>query len=145
MTAREFVQIVKKHTVDGVAESLVNGPKRLAAIPLSTERPPEQSTSISAAWMDRQITSARETMKWLGQLSETDREQIRALLQEGSEISIAGFLNVLDGTGGDFEGAFEVFAVTETGRTLVNPQNTDMLHDLFAEACQESRNSQITP
>lgn len=142
MTAREFLQIVKRHAVDGVAESLVSGPKRLAAIPLSTERPPEQPTSVTDAWMDKQITSARETLKWLGQLSENDRNQIRALLQEGSEISVASFLNVLDGTGGDFEGVFEVFAVTDDGRTLVNPQNRDMLHDLFSEACQEGRNNE---
>jgi hypothetical protein len=58
-------------------------------------------------------------------------------LQECSEISVASFLNVLDGTGGDFIGVFELIAVTDETRALVNPENSEMLHDLFAEVCHD--------
>ncbi len=133
------MRIVKRHAVDGIAESLMIGPRRLAERPLSGELPSGQQSFRGAAWLDAGILDARETVKWLDQLSEEDRKKIQSLIQECAQATVFHFLNVLDGTGGDFEGVFEVYAVTEETRSLVNPQNADMLHDLFSEACQQSR------
>jgi hypothetical protein len=139
MTAREFVRIVKKHAVDGTAKSVVDGQRRLAARPLSTELPPQDPKFLGQNSLDRAIGEARETVKWLEHLSEEDRTKIQSLLQECSEATVFHFLNVLDGTGGDFEGVFEVYAVTEESSVLLNLQNTDMLHDVFSEVCEEQR------
>lgn len=40
---------------------------------------------------------------------------------------------------------FEIVAVEEERRTVLNPQNTDMLHDIFSEVCEEGRRKIIMP
>ena len=53
------------------------------------------------------------------------------------------FFTLLDGVSGPFEGVFEVVAIdSDERRQIVNPENTDMLHDLFSEICEEDRHSQ---
>jgi hypothetical protein len=53
------------------------------------------------------------------------------------------FFTLLDGVSGPFEGVFEVVAIdSDERRQIVNPENTDMLHDLFSEICEEDRHQQ---
>jgi len=42
---------------------------------------------------------------------------------------------LLDGVGGSYEGVFEVVAVDGEDRVVVNPENTEMLHDTFSDVC----------
>lgn len=65
---------------------------------------------------------------------------MKELLQECAEATTLHFLNLIDGTGGSFEGVFEIVAVDgDESRTIINPENTDMLHDLFSEVCEANR------
>lgn len=68
---------------------------------------------------------------------------VRAILEDCAERAVASFFTLLDGVGGSHEGVFEVLAVdSDDQRTILNPQNTEMLHDLFSEVCEEGRQNQ---
>lgn len=61
------------------------------------------------------------------------------ILEECAEQVLASFFCLVDGVGGNYEGVFEIVAVEEERRKLLNPQNTEMLHDIFSDVCEEGR------
>ena len=63
---------------------------------------------------------------------------MKELLQECAELSAVAFLGVLDGIG-SYEGSFKLIAMDEKGdRTVVNPENSEMLHDVFYDVRAEA-------
>ena len=77
---------------------------------------------------------------WFSGLDEEGQQTFKELLQECAEATSFHFFNLINGTGGDFEGVFEIVAVEDgDSRTTINPENTDMLHDWFSEIREEER------
>lgn len=65
---------------------------------------------------------------------------IRDILEDCAETAIASFFTLLDGVGGNYEGVFQIVAIDSTNhRNVLNPENTEMLHDIFSEACEKGR------
>jgi hypothetical protein len=73
-------------------------------------------------------------------LTEEEQQIVQTLIEEVAELSVFSVLTTIDGVAGPYEGVFEVVAVdAEEHRTLINPQNTEMLHDLFSDICEGDR------
>ena len=69
-----------------------------------------------------------------------DRSRIESIIKGTAELSTFSFLTLIDGVAGSYEGVFEIVAVDAyENRTVINPENTEMLHDVFSEICEEER------
>ena len=64
---------------------------------------------------------------------------VSGMLQECAELSVSSLFALIDGVAGDYKGVFEIVAVSAGQRTTINPANTEMLHDVFAEVCADDR------
>jgi hypothetical protein len=114
---REFVQIVKRHASDGAGGDTLKS--ALRAHPFDTN--PDRSERIR---------------KLVEGLSEFERQTLLLMLQEAAEPAVAGTFCVLDGVGGNYAGIFEIYAVDpDDSKNHVNPENTEMLHDIYSELC----------
>ena len=114
MDAHEFLTMVKGEAVDYPPRSIL---KRL------------------------QTTQGDEPeARWFRALDENGQRIIQSLLQECAELSVFGFLTLLDGVGGPYPGVFQIIALDgEENRTLLNPEDGEMLHDTFSKLVAESR------
>ena len=139
MDSRQFVVMTKQYAVDEVVEEVVSALKapRLPADQQVVHNDVEQSIS---KWINDHSLVERQRSEWFNQLTEENRKMVRAILEDCAERAVASFFTLLDGVGGAYEGVFEVVAVdSEEQRSVLNPQNTEMLHDLFSEVCEEGR------
>jgi hypothetical protein len=139
MDSRQFVAMTKQYAVDKVVEEVVGALKkpRLPAEQQVAHNDVEPSISM---WMNDHSLVERQRAEWFNQLTEENRKMVRAILEDCAERAVASFFILLDGVGGVYEGVFEVVAVdSEEQRSILNPQNTQMLHDLFSEVCEEGR------
>ena len=72
-----------------------------------------------------------ETSQWFNTLSEHDKSMVAKIVTKAVDLSVFGFLSVLDGVQSieDVEqGQLELFYVSETERTLLTDPNKEYLH-----------------
>lgn len=72
-------------------------------------------------------------------VAEDEQKLMGNILEECAERVLANFFCLVDGVGGNYESVFEIVAVDEEWRKVLNPQNTEMLHDIFSDVCEEGR------
>lgn len=138
MDSCEFVMIAKQYAVDEVVRECVKE--------LKSPRPPKGSPAPRSLveesirqWLnDRSLVEQRRS-DWFKRLAEDDQRLMRNILEECAEKVLASFFCLVDGVGGNYEGVFEIVAVEEERREVLNPQNTEMLHDIFSDVCEEGR------
>jgi len=137
MEAREFVRYAKSYAADDSVKMVLRELKSPRTFPKTESKDPIQR-GISD-WLEQKQLSKKNQSEWFASLSEEGQTNIRQLLQECSELTLFQFFALIDGIGGEYEGVFEIIAIDEINRTLVNPQNTQMLHSLLSEVCEEDR------
>jgi len=139
MDSRQFVVMTKQYAVDEVVVEVVGALKapRLPVDQQVVHNDVEQSIS---KWINDHSLVERQRSEWFNQLTEENRKMVRAILEDCAERAVASFFTLLDGVGGAYEGVFEVVAVdSEEQRSVLNPTNTELLHDLFSEVREEGR------
>ena len=139
MDNREFVVMTKEYAVDDVVEECVNAlkaPRLRKHLPVPRGRVEESITR----WITDHSLVEQQRSEWFNLLTEEHQKMVRAILEDCAERAVASFFTLLDGVGGAYEGVFEIVAVDSANRrSVLNPQNTEMLHDLFSEICEEGR------
>ena len=141
MDSREFVAMTKQYAVDDVVDACVTElrvPKpKLQDVPPFPRGPMEESIS---RWIDEHALVKRQRSEWFNRLTTHDQNFIRDILRDCAEKVLGNFFCFVDGVGGDYEGVFEIVSVESSNRRdVINPQNTEMLHDIFSELCEEDR------
>jgi hypothetical protein len=138
MEATEFVKYAKKYAVDDTVKSKL---RELASPRTYPETEPKNEIQCGISeWIDRAVENSKQRSAWFTNLDEEGREQVRALLQECGEHTLFSLFCLLDGVDGHIEGVFEIVHVDdEENRTVLNPQNTEMLHDLFSDVVERDR------
>jgi hypothetical protein len=132
MDCREFVVKIKQYAVDETVESMSS---QLAAPQLMLV---ESDKSIKA----RNRRLEREA-SWFATLTPTDQATFHAILQDCAERTLSQAFRFLDGAGGDSDGVFEVVECADgQPKNVLNPQNSDKLHDLLSDVCQRSRRAE---
>ena len=138
MDNREFIAIAKEYAVDDVVRICVNA--------LKATRLPKGSPVIRgpveediARWMNDHSRVEQNRSEWFNRLTEEEQKLIKDMLEDCAERTLGNFLCLVDGVGGNYKGVFEIVAVEGNRRTVVNPQNTEMLHDIFSEVCEAGR------
>jgi len=89
--------------------------------------------------MNHRNSEKRRKSDWFHCLSQADKQMLEEVLEECAEFTAACVFNLVDGVGGDCPGVFEIVAVSQGERTVLNPENSDLLHDLFSEVCEGDR------
>lgn len=139
MDNREFVELIKKEAVDEVLKIIV---KRLHS-PRPCIEPRDGDNSIGQSmtnFANQGALREQRQSKWFQQLPDEDKGIFLEILGDSAEFSCGSFFTVIDGVGGDFPGVFEIVAKSgEDDTEVINPENTNMLHDLFSEICEEHR------
>ena len=139
MESREFVRLLKHEAIDEMVKVVL---KKLKA-PRSPQPIPEAEDAIQRGISEFYNAGARTEQQqaaWFDQLSEKQQEMLAEIILDCAELSASSICTLIDGVGGDYEGTFELYAIDSKGRRrLINPQNTDMLHDLLSEVCAEDR------
>jgi hypothetical protein len=69
---------------------------------------------------------------------------VRDVLEDCAGEVLGNFFCLIDGVCGNYNGVFEIVAVDGDERKIVNPQNTEMLHDLFSEICEQDQQRNMT-
>ena len=139
MDGRDFVRMVKHEAVDDtlrVTIKALESPRQLKPVPDSTD--PIQ-IGIAEFYNKGALDEQRKAAFYRG-LTDEQRKVFVEILQDCVELSALSFCCLIDGVGGNWEGVFKVYAVdAREQRTLLNPENSDMLHDLLSEVCAEDR------
>ena len=131
--------MTKQYAVDQVVEQAINSLGTPGLPKPSRENADMVEQSISQRIHDRSLVEQRRS-EWFNRLTEHDRMMIRDILEDCAEMAIGSFFTLLDGVGGNYEGVFQIVAIDSTndGKVL-NPENTEMLHDIFSDVCEEDR------
>lgn len=136
MDARQFVAIIKHSGVDWSVKSTLEELSRIAPPPpppKANESPIQQSISgLILSSRVRKYTRAQ----WFQQLSANDRQIVAELLRECTEKAISSVFAIIDGVAGEVPGVFEIAEIDGDERKVINPQNSEMLHDLFSDICE---------
>ncbi|NUQ28560.1 MAG: hypothetical protein HOQ35_08605 [Acidobacteriaceae bacterium] len=137
MDARELIEVIQRDAIDYPYKQLLKQllqPK--STIPMEAWTS-EVDKSVGMSLHARAEIEERRA-RWFHDLDDNGREFVKELLQECAELSAVMFLNVLDGIG-SYEGSFKLVAMDAKGnRTVVNPENSEMLHDVFYDVMAES-------
>jgi len=137
MDAREFIEVIQHEAIDSPYKKILKEllhPKPTVPLEAWTS---EVDKSVGVSLHDRAQTEQRRA-RWFNDLDDNGREFVKELLQECAELSAVSFLGVLDGIG-SYEGTFRLIAMDAKGnRTVVNPENGEMLHDVFYDARAEA-------
>jgi hypothetical protein len=135
MDAREFVAMTKQYAMDDVVEQVV---KTLKAPRLPNRS--KGSSGPASQWIEAHSLTKKHRSEWFNGLTEDERRMIRDILADCAERVLASFFTLLDGVGGSYEGVFEIAAIDSMSRrNVLNPENAQMLHDIFSEVCEEGR------
>jgi hypothetical protein len=135
---RKFVAMVKKEAVDDVLKIVVNGLE--TPPPLFTAKPNDIIGQEVATFRNKAGAEKRNQSEWFKGLNKNEQEIVQRLLEECTELAVANVFTLIDGVGGSYEGVFEIVAIdSKDRRHVVNPEDTEMLHDLFSEVCEETR------
>ena len=139
MDAREFVALVKHDAVDGALNGIATS---LSAALVEPTIPPTEESVVTQAISDfvyRGKLQEYQRARWFQALGTDDQNRILALIRDTAELTGFGVLAILDGVGGDALGVFEIVEVDGRKRRVLNPENSEMLHDLFSEICESER------
>ena len=138
MDNRKFVAMVKKEAVDDVVKIIVNG---LGSPPsLFTAKPNDEIGQSVATFRNKAGAEKRNQSEWFKRLNKDEQGVVQRLLEECAELAVANLFTLIDGVGGNYEGVFEIVAIdSKDRRQVINPEDTEMLHDLFSEVCEETR------
>jgi hypothetical protein len=137
MDSRQFALLAKQHAVHEVVEQLV---KSLTAPTTSQGMATPTPADDFSSWLKAQSSIQQQRSEWFSRLAEKDQKLVAAILQECAELSVSSLFALIDGVAGEYEGVFEIVAVeSPEQRTVINPENTEMLHDVFAEVCADGR------
>jgi len=137
MDSRQFA-LLAKHAVNEVVEQLIKSLRTPHTIPRRTAAKTPLDDSLSS-WLEAQSRVQQQRSEWFSRLAEDDQDVVAAILQECAELSASSLFALIDGVAGDYKGVFEIVAVSAGQRTVINPENTEMLHDVFAEVCADDR------
>ncbi len=139
MNNEEFVTKIKRYSVDDSVNSVLRSLAAPRLLPVESE-PVGIFAESFAKHAEKANRIAKDRAEWFRSLSDEGRTILSELLEECSEATMLQAFCFIDGVGGDSEGVFEIVESIEGKRKKVlNPQNTDMLHDLFSEVCERDR------
>ena len=140
MDAREFIEVIRRDAIDDPYKQMLKQllqPKSTVPMEAWTS---EVDKSVGVSLRARAELEERRS-RWFNSLDDNGRDIVKELLQECAELSAVAFLGVLDGIG-SYEGSFKLIAMDAKGdRTVVNPENSEMLHDVFYDVRAESERS----
>lgn len=141
MDSHEFVKLAKQEAVDSSLSIIMNNLKSpRAPRPIASGHPAGSPSEWIDTWFNQGAIKEQRQAAWFASLNADDQATFMSLLEECAELSGLGFFTLIDGAGGDCDGVFEIVHVSADGRrTVLNPQNTEMLHDVFSEICEEDR------
>jgi hypothetical protein len=137
MNSREFIRSVKKYAADDVVAMMLRELTNPRVFP-----PPEPDGGTYpwiSDWISKGELRAHRKADWFATLDSEGKQVLQDLLQECSEACLFQTFAYIDGVGGNYNGVFEITAVAGENRTVLNPENTEMLHDLLSEVCEEDR------
>jgi hypothetical protein len=138
MDNRKFVAVVRKEAVDKVVKIVVNGLE--TPPPLFTAKPNDEIGQTVVTFRNKAGAEKRNQSEWFKHLNKDEQGIVQRLLEECAELAVANFFTLIDGVGGSYEGVFEIVAIdSKDRRHVVNPEDDEMLHDLFSEVCEETR------
>jgi hypothetical protein len=139
MDSCEFVVKTKQYAVDDTVNQIF----KTLTTPRPAKRlhgsgsPVEQDIS---QWINDHSLLEQRRSEWFNRLKEDDQVMIRDFLEDCAELAVASFFTFLDGVGESYEEIFEIVAIgSDNQRNVLNPQNTEMMHDIFYEVCEEGR------
>jgi hypothetical protein len=139
MDNREFARLVKREAIDEVVNVAI---KKLKS-PRSPRAVPESDDATQKSVLNFYNAGALKEQKqaaWFRQLSGEQQRVFEEILHDCAEISALSFCALIDGVGADYDQTFEIRAICSNGcKNLINPANSDMLHDLLSEVCAEAQ------
>jgi hypothetical protein len=138
LDSREFVAKTKRYAVDDTVELILKSLKSPRLPNVSNGADDTVDPSISQ-WMEESSRKEQSRSDWLKRLSADDQIIFRNILEECAEKTVFGMFCFIDGVGGDSEGVFEIVEVIDEQRDTLNPENSEMLHDLFSDVCARDR------
>jgi hypothetical protein len=139
INSREFVLMLKREAIDGSAQSIL---KSLSSprVPLPIPDSGDPVQRGMAEFFNKGAQKEQRQAEWFRSLGPKEQAMLASLLEETAEMSALSFCTLIDGVGGPWEGVFEIWAVdSHEHKTLLNPENSEMLHDLLSEVCEEER------
>jgi hypothetical protein len=139
MDGHEFVRILKHEAVDEAVRITL---QKLES-PRLPQPLPESDDLIEkgiAEFFNQGAVAQQRKAAWFRGLGDDQQATLVEILNECTELSALSVCALLDGVGGPYEGTFELQAVDAQGRkTRVNAENSEMLHDLLSDVCEEDR------
>jgi hypothetical protein len=138
MDSREFVRMVKHEAVDSAVRIVLTkleSPRSPQPIPESAD---VIQRGISNFYNAGALVEQRQSA-WFSHLPDEQKKMLAEIVSETAELSALSFCTLIDGVSGPYEGVFEIVAVSNGRRKTLNPENTDMLHDLLSDVCAEDR------
>lgn len=138
MNSHEFVVMAKRYAIDDVIRECLNELKT-PRLPEHSPPPRGQIEESLTRWLNDHSAVQRRRSEWFKNLSADEQRIVKNMMEECAERALGNLFCLVDGVGGDYEGVFEIVAVNGEDRAVVNPENTEMLHDIFSEVCQENR------
>jgi hypothetical protein len=115
MNAKDFIDIIRIVVVESSVKSMEN----------NLESPPGRQPDKRLIDMSR----------WFNGLNDSEKKMVVGLIKESVEISVFGFLCLLDGVTAieetETKGKLELFYEKGFNRVLLNDPNQEYLHNLF--------------
>jgi hypothetical protein len=134
----DFVSRTKRYAVDDTVEMIMKSLRSPRIMSAKTKNADPIGQGVSE-WMEKRSREEQRRSEWFKRLSADDQLILRNILVGCAEMTAASIFTFLDGVGGDSEGVFEIVEVVGDERTTLNPENSEMLHDLFSEVCEQER------
>jgi hypothetical protein len=139
MDARTFALMIKRFAVDGTAQTEIQELES-PRLPNRAARQTDPVSQKISEGFGRQAATQQKRSDWFLSLSESDRTIIRALINDCAEKTAFSLMCLIDGVGGEFDGVFEIVAIDAIDRRMIqNPENSEFLHDLLSEVCEQDR------
>lgn len=139
MDCKEFVVKIKQYAVDETVRSTVSQLEAPQLMLVKSNTGDVVADSMNNFMRARNSQMERESA-WFAKLTPEDRLTFHSIVQRCSERTLFEAFCFLDGVGGDTEGVFEVTeCIAGQRKNVLNPENTDMLHDLLSDVCERNR------
>ena len=130
MNNLDFVSRTKRYAVDNTVEIIMKSLRspRITAPQNENTRPIDKGISD---WMEKKSREEQRRSEWFKRLGADDQIIFRDILESCAEMTPLSMFSFVDGVGGHSEGVFEIVEVVGDERNTLNPENSEMLHDLF--------------
>jgi hypothetical protein len=135
MDACSFARLVREEAIDATVQAAL---KQLISpsAPRSITQAADPLHASAAEFFNRGAIEQQRRAAWFQQLNDEQQSIVADILRDCAECSALSFCSLIDGIGGNYEGAFEITAIDSEGtRTVLNPENSEMLHDVLSEVC----------